>query len=85
MVFSAQVCKPSEMTSVTAWMLCSILNEAGNSLNYITNKKQGSRQLQCEVPCAGNVVNSSLSLSSTSHAVHRGGGWVWRGVRVGGG
>ena len=44
------------------------------------NKKQCSRQLQCEVPCGiGNVINSSLfinsslsSLSSTSHAVH---GW----------
>ncbi len=44
------------------------------------NKKQGSRQQQCEVPCGiGNVINSSLfinsslsSLSSTSHAVHRG-------------
>ncbi len=42
------------------------------------NKKQCSRQLQCEVPCAGNVVNSSMfvnsslsSLSSTSHAVHK--------------
>jgi acyl-CoA reductase-like NAD-dependent aldehyde dehydrogenase len=23
------VCKPSEMTSVTAWMLCSVFNEAG--------------------------------------------------------
>ena len=23
------VCKPSEMTSVTAWMLASVLNEAG--------------------------------------------------------
>ncbi len=40
-----------------------------------TNKKQCSRQLQCEVPCIGNVINSSLfinsslsSLSSTSHA-----------------
>ncbi len=46
------------------------------------NKKQCSRQLQCEVPCGiGDVVNSSLfinsslsSLSSTSHAVHGGGG-----------
>ena len=45
------------------------------------NKNQCSRQLQCEVPCGvGNVINSSLfiksslsSLSSTSHAVHRGG------------
>ncbi len=43
------------------------------------NKKQCSRQLQCEVPCTGNVINSSLfinsslsSLSSTSHAVCRG-------------
>ncbi len=42
------------------------------------NKKQCSRQLQCEVPCGiGNVINSSLfinsslsSLSSTSHTVH---------------
>ncbi len=23
------VCKPSELTSVTAWMLCKLLNEAG--------------------------------------------------------
>ncbi len=46
------------------------------------NKKQCSRQLQCEVPCSiGNVMNSSLfinsslsSLSSTSHAIHREGG-----------
>ncbi len=45
------------------------------------NKKQCSRQLQCEIPCGvGNVVNSSLfinsslsSLSSTLHAVCRGG------------
>ena len=43
------------------------------SLSHKHNKKQCSRQLQCEVPCAGNVVNSSLSsLSSTSHAVFRG-------------
>ncbi len=44
--------------------------------HQILNKKQCSRQLQCEVPCGvGNVINSSLfinsslsSLSSTSHA-----------------
>ncbi len=44
------------------------------------NKKQCSRQLQCEVPCdVGIVINSSLfinsslsSLSSTSHAVQGG-------------
>ncbi len=47
-----------------------------------SNKKQCSRQLQCEVPCSvGNVVNSSLfinsslsSLSSTNHAVRGGPG-----------
>ncbi len=46
------------------------------------NKKQCSRQLQCEVPCGtGNVINSFLfinsslsSLSSTNHAVHQDGG-----------
>ncbi len=59
------------------------------------NKKQCSRQLQCKVPCAGNVINSSLfinsslsSLSSTSHAVCRGGlamgGFGYRGGRGGG-
>ena len=50
-----------------------------------SNKKQCSRQLQCEVPCSvGHVVNSSLSsLSSTSHALHRGGGLA-RGVGHGG-
>ena len=45
-------------------------------LSHNTNKKQCSRQLQCEVPCSiGNVVNSSLfinsslsSLPSTCHA-----------------
>ncbi len=47
-------------------------------------KKQCSTQLQCEVPCAGTVVNSSLSsLSSTSHAVHRGGGLAIGGSRCG--
>ncbi len=45
--------------------------------SHVKNKKQCSRQLQCEVPCAGNVTNSSLSsLSSTSHAVRRGSGCV---------
>ncbi len=57
-----------------------------------------TRQLQCEVPCGvGNIVNSSLfinsslsSLSSTSHAVHRGepvqrGGGSGRGRGRGGG
>ncbi len=55
---------------------------------HISNKKQCSRQLQCEVPCSvGNVANSSLfinsfwsSLSSASHAVLGGGlaeGGVW--------
>ncbi len=47
----------------------------------IWNEKQCSRQLQCEVPCGvSNVVNSSLfinsslsSLSSTSHAICKGG------------
>ncbi len=44
------------------------------------NKKQCSRQLQFEVSCAGNVVDSSLSsLSSPQGGVHwgegRGGGW----------
>ena len=29
------------------------------------NKKQCSRQLQCEVPCTGNVVDSSLSSLSS--------------------
>ncbi len=51
------------------------------------NKKQCSRQLQCEVPCSiGNVINSSLfinsslsSLSSTSHTVRGGPGGVWAG------
>ncbi len=46
------------------------------------NKKQCSRQLQCEVPCSvGNIVNSSLfinsswsPLSSTSQAIFAGGG-----------
>ncbi len=50
------------------------------------NKKQCSRQVQSEVPCGvGNVINSSLfitsslsSLSSTSHA-------VWGGLAGGGG
>ena len=45
-------------------------------LHHNSNKKQCSRQLQCEVPCGvGNVINSSLfiktslsSLPSTSHA-----------------
>ena len=48
----------------------------------VVNKKQCSRQLQCEVPCSvGNVINSSLfnnsslsSLFSTSHAVRGGEG-----------
>ncbi len=56
-----------------------------NGLNelrqFYENKKQCSRQLQCEVPCSiGNIVNSSLfinsslsSLSSTSYAVCKGG------------
>ncbi len=64
------------------------------SFGHILNKKQCSRQLQCEVPCGvSNVVNSSLFinsslsyLSSTSHTVLRGegsghGGEAW----VGGG
>ncbi len=49
---------------------------------YNFNKKQCSRQLQCQVPCGvRDVVNSSLftnsslsSLSSTSHAIFGGGG-----------
>ncbi len=59
------------------------------------NKKQCSRQLQCEVPgSVGNVINSSLfinsslsSSSSTSHAVCRGvpppagGSHFWQGER----
>ncbi len=51
------------------------------------NKKQCSRQLQCEVPCGiGNVVNSSLSsLSSTSHAVQGGGVLATGAVQAGGG
>ena len=28
------VCKPSEMTSVTAWMLCKVLDEAGETFKY---------------------------------------------------
>ncbi len=52
------------------------------------NKKQCSRQLQCEVLCGvDNVINSSLfinsslsSLSSTSYAIQRGGGsCLWQG------
>ena len=35
----------------------------GFSLLEKKNKKQCSRQLQCEVPCASNVVNSSLFVS----------------------
>ena len=54
-----------------------------------TNKKQCSRQLQCNVPCSvGNFVNSSLfinsslsSLSSTSHAIQGRGGGPWEGGR----
>ncbi len=42
------------------------------SLEHV-NKKQCSRQLQCEVPCAGNVVNSSCLLVLSSP---RGGGGV---------
>ncbi len=60
------------------------------------NKKQCSRQLQCEVPCGvGNVMNSSLfifsslsSLFSTSYAVRvcvwRGGGLATGGLGGGG-
>ncbi len=63
----------------------------------VENKKQCSRQLQCEVPCGvGNVINSSLfinsslsSLSSTSHAICRGssygGGSGCKGVWAGAG
>ncbi len=59
----------------------------------IWNKKQCSRQLQCEVPHGiGNVINSSLfinsslsSLSSTRHAVCRGGSGRVRGVGEEGG
>ncbi len=71
--------------------------EYGRCRHY-RNKKQCSRQLQCEVHCSvGNVVNSSLfmnsslsSLSSTSHAVHKGwgsghGGGLGGGRGVGGG
>ncbi len=54
----------------------------GSKLLETHNKKQCSRQLQCEFPCSvRNVVNSSLfinsslsSLSFTSHAVTGGGG-----------
>ncbi len=62
------------------------------SQHPLLNKKQCSRQLQCQVPCGvGDDVNSSLfinsslsSLSSTSHAVNGGGLWgVW--LRGGGG
>ncbi len=51
------------------------------------NKKQCSRQLQCEVSCSvSDVINYSLSsLSSTSHAVPRGGGSGRRGGLGGGG
>ncbi len=60
---------------------------------HLQNKKQCSRQLQGEVPCAGNVVNSSLfinsslsSLSSTRHACcPQGGGLAAGGVGHGGG
>ncbi len=60
--------------------VCGSLNkrESMGALAAVSNKKQCSRQLQCEVP-GGNVVNSSLfinsslsSLSFTSHAIHGG-------------
>ncbi len=60
----------------------------GKKANIYDNKKQCSRQLQCDVPCGvGNVINSSLfiksslsSLSSTSHAgPPPSGGGVWQG------
>ena len=65
--------------------------------SHCLNKKQCSRQLQCEVPCSiGNVANSSLfinsSLSSTNHAVWMGGlrgssrrVWLQGGLARGGG
>ena len=31
------VCKPSEMTSVTAWMMAKVLNEAGRKSNISVN------------------------------------------------
>ncbi len=63
--------------------------------NRKSNKKQCSRQLQCEVPCSvGNVLNSSLfinsslsSLPSTSHTAccPGGGGSTTGGSTTGGG
>lgn len=38
------VAKPSEMTSVTAWKLAGLLNEAGNVLSW-TFQKEGSPNL----------------------------------------
>ncbi len=71
-------------------------NRAGIQRDRWGNKKQCSRQLQCEVPCSvGNVINSSLfinsslsSLPSTSHAAccpWGGPGVVWAGGSTGGG
>ena len=31
------VCKPSEMTSVTAWMMCQVMKEAGRSNLNLSN------------------------------------------------
>ncbi len=56
---------------------CDQMRTSQQGLPDSQNKKQCSRQVQCEVPCSvGNVINSSLfinsslsSLSSTSHVV----------------
>ncbi len=60
-------------------LVCQCVSVASHTLPGA--RSLSSRQLQCEVPCGiGNVINPSLfinsslsSLSSTSHAVHKGG------------
>ncbi len=72
---------------------CAHAQEISSMRTREGNKKQCSRQLQCEVPCGvGNVINSSLfinsslsSLSSTSHAICREGVWLWGGPQGEGG
>lgn len=44
------VCKPSEMTSVTAWMMAKVLNEAGN-LIYSFCRDQPVRLVMYSCTC----------------------------------
>lgn len=59
------VAKPSEMTSVTAWMMCKLLEKAGKSCSVLRRGKWGGNACLCIIFFVAEIRKCSKTLGRT--------------------